>query len=545
MKQLLPLILAATVSAEPPTLKEAEVRLSFAELSPLLDAARAKPAPAALPASLAAVRLRLSWDGDRPLIDASFRTLGFSTEPALVPLIGGPLAIESRTPPETALLVRDGMICHAVTAPGATDFQTRILLSEAEPTLRVPACPTVLLEVAELPDKRRLVLAFDHHERILAAGEILALPANGEPFTLRGMSAADAERSLRPPEPSSWSWQHLALVARADGELDHTLVSRASAADGSGLSAGLVLPADARDVRVQGEDLEKSRLVRQADGSGLLELDWKTRDLLEREVLIRYRRPLRPLDPEWRLGAPSAPEEGPVRTRFLVAADPQLDYQAAEIAGPFPPDLLPEVLRAELRGSSYFSLEAAGASAALGVRALPLVATAEAIIPEANWTLKVEGDGALLTEGELKIRHQGPLRFKIDTPDGFSLLACTVNGGAVRPVDLGGGGLEIPLPAATGEPSRVGLSFTGRTETLDPVEGTLALTLPRTPLFISTLLWRIELPPGLRAETFGNLSRMARAPNDPRSVIRLEKNLCHDETPSVSVFHQRADLARP
>jgi hypothetical protein len=106
----------------------------------------------------------------------------------------------------------------------------------------------------------------------------------------------------------------------------------------------------------------------------------------------------------------------------------------------------------------------------------------------------------------------------------------------------------MPLPPAGKEASQIQLSFTAAGEALDPVSGTLALALPRTPLFIRTLNWRIDLPAAYRAEVHGNLIRDSLAAADPPSAIRLRKNLCRDEVPAVSVFYQRADLssaARP
>jgi hypothetical protein len=75
------------------------------------------------------------------------------------------------------------------------------------------------------------------------------------------------------------------------------------------------------------------------------------------------------------------------------------------------------------------------------------------------------------------------------------------------------------------------------------VEGTLKLSLPRTPLFLHSLLWHIDLPQGYQAETHGNLTRVT-ATGGPPSRISLRKNLCRDERPETQVFYQRADLNR-
>ena len=87
----------------------------------------------------------------------------------------------------------------------------------------------------------------------------------------------------------------------------------------------------------------------------------------------------------------------------------------------------------------------------------------------------------------------------------------------------------------------VSCSFTGKTEAFDPVEGTISLELPQTPLFIRALTWKIDLPGGYQAETHGNLVR-ATTQSDPPSRLTLRKNLCRDERPQTRVFYQRADL---
>jgi hypothetical protein len=176
----------------------------------------------------------------------------------------------------------------------------------------------------------------------------------------------------------------------------------------------------------------------------------------------------------------------------------------------------------------------------LKVNALPLVETAEATVSEALWMVKLESDGALLVEGSMILEHRGLLGVLLEVPPGLALLTCDVAGQSVAPVSRGDGKLEINLPA-TGGKSRVSCSFTGRTDTMDPVEGTFALSLPKTPLFIRALTWKIDLPRGYQAETHGNLVRV-NEPNDPSSRLTLRKNLCRDERPETKVFYQRVDL---
>jgi hypothetical protein len=57
------------------------------------------------------------------------------------------------------------------------------------------------------------------------------------------------------------------------------------------------------------------------------------------------------------------------------------------------------------------------------------------------------------------------------------------------------------------------------------------------------LLWHLELPSGVLAETHGNLTRIP-STSGVTSRISLRKNLSRDERPEVQVFYQRADLNR-
>jgi hypothetical protein len=128
----------------------------------------------------------------------------------------------------------------------------------------------------------------------------------------------------------------------------------------------------------------------------------------------------------------------------------------------------------------------------------------------------------------------------LDIPTGLTLLTCEVAGQAVAPVNCGENKLEINLPAAA-QKTTISCSFTGRINVLDPVGGTLDLSLPQTPLFIKALTWSIELPARYQAETNGNLVRVI-DPRVPASQLILQKNLCRDEQPLIHIFYQRSNL---
>ena len=522
-------------------LDDAEVRMPYGELKQLLARAEppAKP-PSPKPALLAA-RLRLSFENGRPVLDATFRATRFTSEVALVPLVAGDVSLDQQDPKDAVLVVEGKSLCLALDQTGVRTVQLRLLpiLSKNHFTLSLPACPSVIFETGDLLADQSIVLGCGDTEETLAAGQIRPLSHAGQTLTVRLLDSRETREALRPPDPSTWTWQNQALVIPADGGLIYQTIARASAADGSGVEAVLPMPPDAQDVTVTGDDLVSQTKIRGENRALGITLVWKTRGILDRQVAIAYRMPLRPLDRTWHLQAPGG--EG-TRTRFIIATSPVLAYAADGLSEPLAAQGLPASLAESLQGTTCQHLEAT-TTADLTVTPIPVAATADGVVSTAEWTLKIEPDGAMLATGDLKIEHKGQLGFVLDTPDGMKLLSCEVAGKPVAPVDLGDGALKITLPAQ-GENSRLSCAFTGRTTALDPVEGTVKLSLPKVPLFIHSLVWCVDLPAGYQAETHGNLTRQQVATSAPPSRISLKKNLCRDERPEIQLFYQRSDLNR-
>ena len=523
-----------------PALDQAEVKISYGELKTLLTEASRPAAQVPLSALLSA-RYRLAMADGKPVIDATFRTTTFSDGLAMIPLAGGDVTVENQKPPDARILIQGNMLCQAQEKAGAQVIEMRLLpaFGAEGAGLLVPPCSAAVFETGELSGEQSLALDIDGKEQVLGSNRIVSLPLTGGSVTIRLLGGQETREALRPPEPSVWTWQHQALVLPGDGEIGYRVLGRASASGGSGVSASLALPADARDVKVTGDDLAGQKVTRGADRALGLQLDWKTRGLLEREISISYLLPRRPLDRSWKLQAPWGPGEDATRTRFVILGSPQLAYAADGLTGPFSPNGLPVSFAEQLKGEACYLLEAP-AMAELTVNPLPVVATAEATISESVWAVKLELDGAMLVEGAMTVEHRGASRLTLEVPPEMTLLACEVGGQAATPVNLGEGKLELSLPAA-GQKTRVSCSFTGRAAALDPVEGTLEMALPKTPMFIRALTWRIDLPRGYQAETHGNLVRAA-DPQDPPSRMTLRKNSCRDERPATAVFYQRSDL---
>jgi hypothetical protein len=533
--------LASTLVLAGPGLDQAEVKLPYGELKSLIHEA-ARPVVDSEPVSaLLSARFRLNLDGKTPVLDSTFRTATFSDGLAMIPLVGGSVTVASQKPIDARILTNGTMLCQAQEKTGAEMLEMRLLPSFGTDGARliVPACPAAIFETGDLGEQWSVVLKIDGREQLLGSNQLSPLPLTGGSLEIRMLGGEETREALRPPEPSAWTWQNQTLVTPGDGEIFYQVLARASATGGSGIAATLALPADAREVKAAGEDLAGQKLVRGADRSLALQIEWKTRGLLEREVVVSYQLPRRPLDRIWKLHPPAGQDKDSTRTRFIIVGSPELTYSADGLAGPFPPKGLPSDFMEKLSGVNCYQLEADG-PAELAVNPLPVMATAEAIVSEAAWVMKLELDGAMMVEGAISVEHCGMLGVTIDVPPGLTLLACEVGGQAAAPVNLGEGKIDVSLPAS-GDKTRISLSFTGRVAALDPVEGTLALALPKTPLFIRALTWKIELPRGYQAETHGNLLRMAE-PNESPSRLTLRKNLCRDEQPETKVFYQRSDL---
>lgn len=537
------LVIGTGIATGSPGLDDAEVRLPYRELKQLL--ANAQPPAAALdhapPPALLAARLRLGVSNGMPQLEFSCLAASFGGGRTLIPLLGGDITLEKAEPADAVVIFREKALCLVTDSAGSRPLTLRLLAVTAADgfQLNLEECPSVMLETGALPDGSSYQVTTRTGTRIMGPNQTCPLSADLTKIRLKLLDPGATREALSPPQPSSWTWQHQALVRAQDDGLTYQLQCRAAATGGSGVSAILPLPTAAREITVTGDDLASHRIERSGSGAPQLHLEWTTRGILDRRIALGYRLPQAPLDRVWKLQAPGEKE---ARTRFIVAADPTLTFAAKDLSPPCHPAGLAAELATMLHGAACHILET-GVTADLTVTPVPVAATAEGEIATAEWALKIEPDGAMLAIGRLALTHRGPFSLLLDTPDGMKLLSCQVAGKPVSPLDAGDGKLQINLPA--GEPeTKVEIAFTGRTTALDPVTGTLTLALPRTPVFIHALTWNVALPAGLQAETSGNLTRLAPpAGRNAPHLLNLHKNLCRDERPEVRVFYQRAGLA--
>jgi len=538
--------LAAHAATTPDDLSGSEVRIPYAELVRLLDAAATpKPVRQETPRPpdpvLAAAAFRLHFVGNTPSLSAAFHISNPGRQPNIpVPILPASVRIISQNPANAPLQVRDRLLYLATANSESTAAEVELDFSDGTLSFTSPPCPCPMLEIPDLPANTALKVTLGERTTTILKATRIGLPASGTTLGLQLITHTAADSPPPPPPPagpSAWTWQQEAIVAPDDGMLSYHIFAHASASGGEGTAAKLQLPADARRISVNGEDLSSHDLTRDAQGNQYLSLRWTTRLTLDRALGVSYQTPLRPLDHEWTLAAPLGTDQATTKTRFLIPENPRLEFSANGLSPALDAPSLSGPAAHEAGNAAVHLLEAEH-EAKLTVRELPVAATADATIATALWKTRIEPDGASLTEGTLGISYQRAQQLLITLPRDANLVSCSVDEKPVDPI-LHGDALGIPLDTRSRSlASRICLSYTLHLEKPDPLHGSLPLTLPSTPLLVKELSWDLSLPAAYKAEISGNLERSGNTPDNPQT-IHLRKNLCRDEQPSIHIFYTR------
>ena len=120
------------------------------------------------------------------------------------------------------------------------------------------------------------------------------------------------------------------------------------------------------------------------------------------------------------------------------------------------------------------------------------------------------------------------------------MLAATIEGQPLKPIDRGDRVLEFALPSGK-DPSTVSLSYTAKKPAFQPVSGQLAVELPQTDLLIHWLEWELRIPVAYEVAAFeGNVEAAPGDKTDATSrAIPLRKELCKNERPRAELFYQK------
>lgn len=532
-------------AAEPvpaPDLSAAHVTLPYPELKALWQAAQREAPEKRKPpveAALLSARYQLILKGDQAAGIVEYETQSFTDEWTVIPLLGAQTQIDEVEPADVQLIVREGHYALVTNRLGKQKLRLKFavkLTGTTEGThFRLATSPAAIntLSVAGIPEKQTL--------RINEATQ-LSSEKDRASFRLPAQDQLDfdvvPEKALVPPTPSRWKLDAQALVQFGDGKLNYVAHLAANTDHGSGLTMELEFPAGVYVTKISGPDLGDWQATTADNQSRRVHLRWRTRDVLRREVEVEYNFAQPLTGDEWNLKSPRLIDGENNSPLYVVVPPPGLELTStAPAAGPrqLPPWLLE-------KAQNYLTFLG---DAPLTAKWLPLVETAQAVVETATAKTRIVSDGALLTEINYTIRHERALRWAIDLPEGCDLLAASIEGQPVKPIDRGEHVLEFSLPSGK-VLSAVALSYTAKKPPFKPVSGQIAVELPQTDLLVHWIDWELRIPVAYEIAAFeGNVESAPCDKTDGTSrAIQLHKELCKKERPRAEFFYQKPQPAK-
>jgi hypothetical protein len=388
---------------------------------------------------------------------------------------------------------------------------------------------------------------------------VFALPAKSMAL---GLILEDAIPSaLQAIESSAWGLSSEILVRYQEGRLCYSALVLAQADSGSGLSAIFALPQNVTGVTVEGEDLANWTLAPRDNGPRLLRLEWKTRDVLDRNILVNWEVPQSALADEWILTPLRVHETEAVdsslsarvsRSLFAFVAVDGLELSHPSLTKGVESRRLPVWLQEQLETEDSLTAEITGDTPmTLSASWLPRVETAQATVSLAQFETRLVADGSMLVTANYTVQHTAPINWTIDLPMIDQILTCELNQQPSNPIRRGENQIEFRLatphaPENETPSTKVLVSYSLKTDSLDPVSGKIALELPLTELFIHRLDWVLAMPAGYEPTAVeGNveISAAQTGTSAAANLIHLEKELCRGERPAVEIYYQSKGLS--
>ncbi|MEM1443153.1 MAG: hypothetical protein AAGF67_12475, partial [Verrucomicrobiota bacterium] len=470
MKSVTLLILLALANANvalaDDALTEARVSIPYQELKSLLEAAalesseRKEEPPVG--ASLNAALYRLDFSTDDPSFSASFEVRGFSENWHSVPLFGGTPRLKNEESADgvTLLSSEDG---YALLAQGQGVFTSQVELTTPTRTgwsrgrgleFRPAPASRSELVVAGLPEEEMLHMEGVEGTRNEAGAWSYHLPADGR--TLRLFVDQKIEAApVAPVTESRWILHNQVATHFSDGRLRHEAKIQAQAASGSGLSMSLVFPPQVGRVTVEGEDLETWSLGSRKADQRVARIHWKTRDTLDRTLLVSWEIPQSPLAETWQLIPPQAlnpedeseaAESEASRTLVAIVKIDGLELIHPDLAATVSSQRLPKWLRDQTDGADTSSMEIVGdETAEIEASWLPRMETAQATVSLARFETQLVADGSTLVMADYTIHHTTPMSWRLSLPSAEQILTCEINNQPSNPIQRGENDIEFRL----------------------------------------------------------------------------------------------------
>ena len=529
-----------TFAADPaPDLKEARVTLPYGELKTLWQAAQHETPEKRKPpveATLLAARYQLVLKGDQASGVVEFETQSFTDEWTVIPLLGAQTQIDEVEPADVQLIAQEGRFALVTNRIGKQKILVKFAVKLTGTTdgahFRLAISPAAIntVSVSGIPEKQTLRIA-----------DATQLSAEKDRVSYR-LQAQDAlafdvipEKAVVPPTPSRWKLDPQALVQFGDGKLNYLARLAANTEHGSGSTMELEFPAGADITRITGRDLADWQATSAADQTRRVRLQWQTRDVLRREIEVEYNFAQPLTGGEWNLKSPHL-VDGENNPPLYVVLPPQ-GLDLTTVAQMAVPRQLPAWLLEKVDGKNY---QVFLGDAPVTAKWLPLVETAQAVVETATAKTRIVSDGALLTEIDYTIRHERALRWSVDLPEGCELLAASIEGQPVKPIDRGAHVIEFSLPSGKAV-TALALSYTAKKPPFKPVSGQIAVELPQTELLVHWIDWELRIPVAYEVAAFeGNVESVpCDKTNGGSRVVQLHKELCKNERPRAEFFYQK------
>ncbi len=539
-------------------LDKAEVRLPYAELKKLWEASQAtiKPVePIAPPAgALLAARYSLDISSGSLIMSVEFKAESFAGKWEKIPLMGADIAVASVEPEDTRVVIENDYLCLMAKESGSVTVTVRfneqpLPQTEDMPFVRLITAHGAVgsLQIKGIPDTRLLKIKNGQLLKRSEGVASIALPAKGGELCLY-LTDASLEKKAEPPPPihsSEWTLQNEVLAYEGDGEICYRIKTHAMALNGSALNMTMLLPANARSIKLDGaDDLSDWKMSRNKDGQSEVHLQWTTRDIMERSFRLSYAMQKLPLDTEWELKAPTFMSDDKTKSFFMFPLASGVEIKADNLQSPVPLSKLSKWVAEENSGTEFGTI-IGGSMVKIQTRLLPRMETAVAIITKSQYSTHLVSDGSVLTEASLEIEHDTGIRWSFSLPEKSELLKCSVDGSSVQPIARDKGIMEIPLSNNSEKKGRsqVAFSYTAAKGKLQEIEGQVTLELPQTALFISELLWSVEVPETYEiSATEGNTTTSGHKGAASPNTVSLIKKLCRDERPQTQLFYRKRGL---
>ncbi len=526
---------SAVTNPEVPGLSNATVTIPYTELKALWESSQSSTAAQHLPpvaASILSADYTTRWDHRGFEIDCRFVAENLVDTWSTIPLFGPDLRIKSIDPPAVRVISGSDGSAVLLERRQRQEFQIVVFVPadnlNAQATIALPSVAQANFRNGAATGGDSLVIdGLGRRTSVIKPGE--AEPLGGERSVTLSIS--------RPDAVGETVWQTLVEALVQPGEVRHTAVVRiaANALSGNATDLTLHLPAVARVLAVEGEDLREWHTGAPQDDRREVRIEWHTARIPLREFQVRYDLPA---VPEVTLDRPPVDNENVAKSSWIVVvAEPT--GAAVSIA----PDGAPERMAGDwvrkLAPQAALTAREVTGKAIVSINWLPRLETRRVALASARYTQRLVVDGGMMVSAGYAIHAAKGGELLLELPETAKVLECKVAALATQPVKKGGT-ISIPLPVglSPGAAPNVELTYTMKLAALDPVAGRVVLDLPRTPEFIETIDWQMVLPGAYEVGALEGNAHFIAAEN---GTVKLRKELCHGEKPSVVLFYKRND----